>query len=285
MQHLFAWSSLDESSDRKQRDAFVVAGLVMAQPAWTELERAWDRMVTDRGIGHFKTSEFRGLRGGFAKFHDGTKYPKPTGRAAAQEIFDDLALLIRSNKHWSLGLAVGLNLSDYRALRKSSRVRRLFPRNPYRFVYHTIMVMLAMMVGEFKESEPIAFLCDEHSLAKDLSNTYAALKESNPHAARFMGSLTFTKDELSPALQVADLIVGEYKDYFVRRVKGKATAHSEYSEFMEAMKGPMGIFYLDKRVLSDMARANMLIDGKPSIRSLRHAKLFPDLLKRRTTPI
>jgi Protein of unknown function (DUF3800) len=280
MEHTFVWSSMDESSDREQKYAFVVTGLMMSQPSWTDLERYWNLELTKKSINHFKTSEYRGLRGEFSRFRDSSQYPNPSGRDAAKDIFNNLALLIRSNKHWSIGLSVGLNLRDYRLLRKSSRMRQLFPRNPYRFVYQTALVLQAMIISEFKNSEPIAFLCDEHSKAKELGASYDALKDINPNAARFMGSLSFGSDSQSPALQIADLIAGEYKDYFVRRVKGEIAT---YSNFMEAMKGHVGILYWDRRRLVQLADANLLVDGKPSLRSSRQAKLFHDLLGHRFT--
>ena len=41
----FIWSVLDESSDRLQRKAFVVAGYLARQAAWADIERFWSRRL------------------------------------------------------------------------------------------------------------------------------------------------------------------------------------------------------------------------------------------------
>jgi hypothetical protein len=137
----FFWTSIDESSDRTQEYAFVVAGLVSRQDYWFEIERQWDRTLKRHSLEYFKTSEYLGLNGQFKRFRDKGEYPKPSGRDAAREIVDELELIIRSSRVKGIGLAI--DLQDYRAARKSSRIRKVFPSDPYRFGYQMLMVYIA----------------------------------------------------------------------------------------------------------------------------------------------
>jgi len=123
----------------------------------------------------------------------------------------------------------------------------------------------------------IAFLCDEHSKAPNLLASYPALKESNPLTARYMGSLTFGKDEDWAALQAADLIAGLCKDFSVERFQGNDSLEGKAQVLRAQMGDAMGISYLDESLLRKIVEANHLHNGRPSIRSARQQKLFSDL--------
>jgi len=116
---MFIWTALDESVDRLQRHAYVVAALLTSQQNWSSIERAWKKRLEKDGLTYFKTSEYRGLNGEFSRFKNEELYPKPTGRKAAREILNDLKLILKSEDLVGLGLAI--NLQDYRKARKSSK--------------------------------------------------------------------------------------------------------------------------------------------------------------------
>ena len=84
---MFIWTALDESVDRLQRHAYVVAALLTSQQNWSSIERAWKKRLEKDGLTYFKTSEYRGLNGEFSRFKNEELYPKPTGRKAAREIY------------------------------------------------------------------------------------------------------------------------------------------------------------------------------------------------------
>jgi uncharacterized protein DUF3800 len=273
---MFVWTGMDESVDRLQKHAYIVAGILTSQANWSRIERAWNKRLKQDGLDYFKTSEYRGLNKQFAKFRDGNVYPRPAGRAAAKEVLTDLALILKSENH--IGLGMGLNLSDYRNIRKSSNARKILPANPYRFMYQLSMVAIATQVSQSDYPQVVAFLCDEHSKAKQLASSYSSLKESNPIAATCMGSLTFGKDSEWVAIQVADMVAGICKDYFVDLFQGKIADQEIANEKLKEDIGKhIGIYFIDKLALKRIVAGNLLHGGKPSIRSAKQAKLFDDL--------
>lgn len=273
---MFVWSALDESSDRLQRDVYVVAGLLATSEDWFETERLWNRYLSSKGLNHFRTSEYRGLKGEFAKYRDEAVYPKPRGREAAKEILDDLAQIVRTSP--VVGIVLGMNLRGYRELRRGARARHLFPMNPYRHLYQTMLVRIAAFMGDLPSPQIVAFLCDEHSRGAQLANSYSELKRLNPISAQYMGSLSFQHDENSAAIQAADLVAALCKDYYVKQVKGKAT-----EDDLEALTANIGMHiglgYIDKPLLKKLIQANYLKNGRPSIRSSLQQKLFNDLFR------
>jgi hypothetical protein len=70
----FIWAALDESSDRLQRKAFVVAGYLARQAAWADIERFWSRRLEQeadpRPMRYFSTQECLHLSGEFRRFRD-----------------------------------------------------------------------------------------------------------------------------------------------------------------------------------------------------------------------
>lgn len=274
---MFIWSALDESADRLQKDAYAVAGLLATSEDWFESERIWNRYLERKGIKYFKTSEYRGLKGQFGKFRDNYAYPVDgAGRAASREILNDLSQIIRTSP--IVGLVIGMNLRDYREIRRSSRARYLLPQSPYRHMYQTSLVRVASFTASMPTPQSVAFLCDEHSKAAQLAQSYPELKRLNPISGACMGSLSFKKDEDSAAIQMADLIAGLCKDFFVRKVKGTAENCDRISLESEIGKH-IGLGYIDKPLLRKLIQANTLKNGKPSICSSLQQKLFDDLFE------
>jgi hypothetical protein len=273
---MFVWTALDESADKLQKHAYIVAGILTAQSNWSRIERAWNKRLAKDGLAYFKTSEYRRLKGEFAKFSDENVYPKPEGRNAAREIFSDLSLILKSENH--VGLALALNLSDYRKVLRSKRARKILPSNPYRLMYQTSMIAMALHIGHSEHPEVIAFLCDEHSKGSQLANSYASLKKANPNAAEYMGSLTFGSDVQWAPIQVADMVAGICKDYFVEYFSGRIP---DEMKALQKVKSEIGthiqLSYLDEVALRRIVDGNLLNEGRPSLRSPRQEKLFSNL--------
>lgn len=276
--YMFAWAALDESADKRQEHSYVVAGLLTAQPIWNDIERAWNRRLNREGMDYFKTSEFLGLRGQFERFRNKNKYPEPTGREAANEIREDLALILRSET--VIGVVTALRLKDYKRVRTTARAKKILPRSHHQFMYQLAIVTIAAHVAGFSKPEVIAFLCDEHSKAPSILSSYAALKAYNPMSAEYMGSLTFDSDERWVALQAADLIAGACKEFTVKVLTGQAKNIEEERTKLRAFIGSgMGLTSINESMLRKLVEANYLHDGKPSIRSARQQKLFKDLFE------
>lgn len=272
----FIWAALDESADRERKLVFVVAGYLARQRNWTEIERQWmlrlERKSDPHPMKYFSNSECTSLTGEFARFRDNTTYPKPQGRLAADKIRDDLQGIMRDAP--AAGFAVGVPLKDYRAARKSSRVRTLLGTDPYEQTYALTMICIAgKLEDEMPSREVVAYLCDEHDKAINVRNLYDELKRQNPVCGRWMGSLSHEDNKSSPALQAADLLAARCKDFLVELTKDPDIPKLR-DTFKRRVGGNVGIKYLDKESLRLLVDANLLKDGKPSIYSTQQLTFF-----------
>lgn len=274
----FLRTALDESTDRHRQHVFVVAGYLARQEkvGWEDIENKWQQILTKAGMKYFSTSEYTSLTGEFARFRDAVKYPKPQGRLAATKIRDHLQNIMKNGR--AAGFGLGFILKDYRAIRKSSRVRKVLHSDPYGEAYTMMMVIIA---GEIEEQMPsrelVAFLCDEHDKAVNVKNIYDELKRMNPVCGKRMGSLTHMDNEESPALQAADLLAAQCKEMFVEQLT-RPNDRTLRDTFKSRVGSEVSVRYMDKQTLMQLVDANLLKNGKPSIYSTQQLIMFKDLL-------
>lgn len=275
----FIWSPLDESTDKERRHVFVVAGYIARQREWTEIERKWKLRLEKENepspMKYFKTSECQRLSGEFTRFRDKTKYPQPQGRIAANKVRDDLLQILKSSA--AAGIGLGVFLKDYKNIRKNARARKVLPSDPYLGAYHQIIIQIC---GDLREEMPstetVAFLIDSHDLATTLVDTYPLLKHHNPLCAEWMGSITPMEDELSPALQAADLLAALCKDVLVEQIT--TPKDRTLRDTFKSRVGDVRVCYMNKQFLQLLVNANLLRNGKPSIGSTQQLKIFQDIL-------
>jgi hypothetical protein len=280
----FLWSALDESSDRAKRKMFVVAGYLARQAAWTDIERYWmlrlERESDPEPMKYFSTHECMYLTGEFKRFRDPIKYPKPKGRVAADAVRDDLNAILRSAS--AMGFGLGVNLKDYRDVRKSSRARKALGPDPYEQTYLMMMIVIAgecedQMAGK-AATETVAFLCDTHERSTNIKAVYDKLLNNNPACAPWMGSLTYMDNKKSPAIQAADLLAGRCKDFLVECLNDSSD-DARIERWKPVLGRNVGILCMDKRSLQLVVEANVLRKGKPSIYSTQQPSLFKDLIR------
>ena len=278
----FIWTGLDESSDRLQRKMFVVAGYLARQAEWTDIERHWMRRLEQeadpRPMRYFSSSECMYLSGEFRRFRDPIKYPKPQGRIAADAIKDDLQGILRSSS--AMGFALGVNLKDYRAVRKSSRARQALLANPYENSYLMMMIVIAGKceddIPHRKGTETVAFLCDSHTRSTNVQAVYNKLIDNNPECGPWMGSLTYMDNKKSPAIQAGDLLASRCKELLIQCLDDE-DASTEH--FKPILGRNVGVLCMDKSSLNKLVDANVLKKGKPSIYSTRYLPLFREIIK------
>jgi hypothetical protein len=283
----FIRAGLDEISDRLQCEVFVVAGYLARQAEWTEIERFWMRRLEQecdpKPMKYFSSQECRGLTGEFRRFRDPKKYPKPNGRIAADAVRDDLQGILRSS--YAMGFGLGINLRDYRSVRKSSRARKALPSNPYEFAYLMTMIVIA---GECDDQMPskvdketVAFLCDEHNRSVNVRAVYDRLRDNNPKCSRWMGSLTHMDNEKSPAIQAGDLLAGRCKQLILECLD--SDDEKDAGRYKPILGRNVGVLCMDKRSLLLAVDANVLKKGKPSIYSTQQLGMFKELISRNKT--
>lgn len=283
----FLWTSLDECSDQKQRKVFVVAGYLASQDEWTEIERCWLRRLEQecdpRPMAYFSARECKALRGEFWRFRDKIKYPPPEGRNAANAIRDDLQLILRSSL--TRGFVLGINLGDYRSVRRSSRARKVLLSNPYENGYLTTFIRVAATCDEEMPSrvntETVAFLCDSHNLSANVKAVYDNLRDHNPRCAPWMGSLTYMDNKKSPALQAADLLASQSKDFLIEYIENprKETLEQIVARWKPIFGRNVGIGCMNKTSLKAVVDANVPRNGRFSIYSTKQLALLKDLTR------
>lgn len=281
----FLWASLDESADRQRRKVFVVAGYLARQASWTEIERQWmlrlEQECDPQPMKYFSSNECICLNGEFRRFR---KYPAAKGRQAADAVRDDLRQILRSAD--AVGFGMGVNMKDYRAVRRSSRARLTLHTDPYEQTYVTMLINIAAACQDdmphLVNMETVAFLCDEHDRAVNVKNVYDKLKASNPRCEPWMGSLAFMDNEKSPAIQAADLLASGCRQFLVETIDHPGQeAHARLLEQWKPILGRnVGIKCMDKRSLSLCVDANVPRKGtgKLSIYSTQQPSLFGNLL-------
>jgi len=278
----FMWTSLDESADKERKHVFVVAGYLARQRDWTEIERQWVLRLEKDSIKYFSSSECMRLMGEFARFRNQDKYPKPSGRKAADKIRDDLQEIMKKTK--APGLALGLLLKNYRAMWKNARARKILRRDPYEHMYTMMMIVIAgeledeFLKGEWPVRETVAYLCDEHDKSANIKAVYDELKRQNPICAQWMGSLSYMDNKESPALQAADLLASRCKDALVQEFAKGQDHQSVVEEFRNQVGKHVLVRHFDKKSLHNLVEGNLLKDGKPSIYSTQQLVLAKDFL-------
>lgn len=283
----FMWSALDESTDKKQRYGFVVAGYLARQDEWTEIERKWtlrlEKECDPEPMRYFSTSECGWLSGQFARFRDPEKYPKPLGRQAADKIRDDLLEIVKNSP--AFGFALGVGFSDYKAMRrKSARNRKLLLPDPYEHMYTMMMIIIA---GDFEEEyeeglflsrETIAYLCDQHDKYANVQSVYSDLKRQNPVCAQWMGSITDMDNEDSPALQAGDLLAAICKEELKVMIRAGSVRRIVSEGFRQKVGPNVRFRCFDRKTLQQLVDANMLRREKSSIHSTQQLILAKDFI-------
>jgi hypothetical protein len=223
------------------------------------------------------------LTGEFRRFKDPVKYPFPAGRQAANAIRDDLRQIMRTSN--VRGFALGINLKDYRSVRKSSRARQTLGPNPYEQGYLTMLIRIAgtcddEMPGRVN-SETVAFLCDEHDRSVNVKSVYDNLRLHNPRCAPWMGSLNYMDNEKSPALQAADLLASMSKDFLIESIEKvqRESRESIAAKWKPIIGRNVGIGCMDKKSLNLTVDANIPKGGKSSIYSTQNLILFNDMIR------
>src|SRR5271170_1297739 len=121
---------LDDSKDQDQSKVFVSAGFLGTREYWSDLRLGWSKCLKEYGLEYFKTSEYKMLRGQFAKFKT-ADYTAPTGREKANEIRDSL-LSIPRNLRGIKGIGVIIPVEDYAKVCARQEAKEFFAAKPYR---------------------------------------------------------------------------------------------------------------------------------------------------------
>ena len=194
---------IDDSKDRHAEKVVVSGIFVGDKKRWGYLRTKWNKRLADEGMKYFKCAEYYGLRGEFGKFQSESKYPKPTGRQAAQRVFDDLEGIIKDANIMSLGIVI--LVPDYNEVRAMPEAQDKIPESPYSLALNSGFFETVKVINKTRGTHMVAFVHDDDERFAQYRECYQQFKIKNPKTAKHMGGFIPLDDEKHPPLQAADL--------------------------------------------------------------------------------
>jgi hypothetical protein len=208
-------SYLDESSDQKKKEALCVGGILINDTCLSQIQDAWIAGLKIAGISYFHFTECKGLHGEF--FHYRAKYKSEAKNVAGNILanFEDILL----STSW-IGFGLGIVIQDYLGvLREFPGVSIFYSRDPTDFAYGQIMYEIAKAVRKNARGWQAAFFIDESSDYPKISDTFRGVKTNHPIIGKTMATVAPLNDKKTPALQMADLLVGNIKESFIKALR------------------------------------------------------------------
>jgi hypothetical protein len=195
----------DEGNDAK---VFLMGGWLSDVAEWEQFSEEWaTELKAAPSIEYFKNNEAMGLKGQFAEWTEECRYQKL------------LAFARIIAKHELVGFVGGVGLAKFTTLFGGSILPKKTLRSilrytePYHFACQCVISMtLGYQVLEAKNlSERVDFIFDEGvRFLDDCAANYPKLKSVfPPEAAAIAGTVGSENDRCTPALQAADLLVGQ----------------------------------------------------------------------------
>lgn len=195
---------LDDSKDRSQEVAVVSAGFVGTKDDWEQLRSSWKATLKKHGLEYFKSSEYYGLSGQFAKFRS-AEYPCPKGREAAQQMRSELQAVL-GNHPRIRGLGVLIVINDFHRVMSRPEARGIIPPNPYHIAFNSVLDRTVKNVVSWSKHGVVAFVHDSGPDYASLRSSYEEFKKRNPNRARRIAGFSPMDDKEHPELQAADMM-------------------------------------------------------------------------------
>jgi hypothetical protein len=195
---------VDDSKDSQQAKMLVCAGWIGERNDWMAFCKRWNNRLTQDGIGYFKTSEYKMLKGEFEKFRSLTA---PAGREAAREIRNDLLAIISSYEHiYSVGVCIPMD--EWCTVSSRPEAKDILG-HPYHRAIESVWfqtVKRGFRTIHTHRHSVVQFVHDEGPDSEELLSLYGAFKRLNPKTAKYLAGFACLDDKLNPPLQAADLI-------------------------------------------------------------------------------
>ena len=209
---------MDESFDMKQQGIFAVGCVMGRGVQMFELERRWETLRKQRGLAFFKASQCARGKGEFAQFVAKPGSPSAEEQALLESISLSFIRLILNPVPWDPTKyicvhGVGVDQQDfYKVSNSSPRAQEILGRDPYRLGYAFAMIQCAWVMKQLGTGEHVSFMCDESEQYSPLAaEAYQSLLKTNPSAAGYMGTFSFSDEKKCEQLQAADAAVFEIR--------------------------------------------------------------------------
>jgi hypothetical protein len=245
---------MDESFDPKRagkaRGFFVVAGVMGRGWAIFELERNWEKLLTQYGLDYFKASENALGKKQFSKFVKDPANISQEERALLDSISLDFINLIPlpvklDSTHYLTCSGVAVLQEDFYEVTKDPHARAVLGDSPYRLAYDLAFVSSAWLMKQLGEGWGVSVVCDEHEVHSPLApRAYHKLKEINPQAAEYLLSFTSIDEKKCRPVQAADAMVYEVRRALNTRHKIPGLADPDYRPQFRVLTGGQAIAYI-----------------------------------------
>ena len=194
---------MDESGTDDTKPIIAVAGWLSTFETWVEFEKEWKRYVAPFG-GDFHSTDF------WARHSYGADWPNDKRLSFVKGLAEIIC------KYSLIGVGFGFPKEDYNVA-LSEEIRRVF-RDPY---YYCVGACASFLISYYEQiplssrpPKPLRFMFDR----KNGSEWYAAkvFYQAKTWFDRdeILGDMGFGKREDEPALQAADLLVGEMRRFY-----------------------------------------------------------------------
>ena len=211
---------IDDSAD-KERKKFVIAGaLIGDQSDWRAFGRKWrDVLKRPPAIKYFHQKEFVRRSGEFEQFTDRAKWPRGTGRDAANSKRDLLRNVLEGSPISAIGIAI--LIPDYEQVRKErADAAKYFPKDAFEIALQETLNQCVKAVRKIDSKSDLVIISDKSTKASRYTEVFEGFTRKNPVSAQYLRGIMHLDDEKITGLQAADLCAGVIKKEFDRREAG-----------------------------------------------------------------
>lgn len=208
-------SYLDESADKKKREAFCVGGILIHEENLSRIRHEWTQRVHRAGIPYFRYADCKGLHGAFLSYR---KRFKDDASQEADRVLKDLEDILLSAP-WG-GFSAAVLVSEYIGiLSEFPAAKHIFREDPTESAYGQMFYEIARQVRRNAKGFQVAYFIDESSDYSKIYDMFQATKINHPIIGKTMKTIAPLNDKETPALQMADLVTGMIRDEFIAWVQ------------------------------------------------------------------
>jgi hypothetical protein len=213
---------LDDSADATQSEVFVAAGFFCVDPEWKRLRREWRKILKPHGITYYRTTDWRNLKGDFAKLKE--KWGDTRARQIADHIRKQL-INVMDGSALLMGFGFGISMKDFwevdvmpEARACSQWMRRCHDYQSYAFgnvfgkITHTV---LQLPPGD----NYLFFVCDDSTHYRKIKRALDRFKRKYPALGERILSIAPLDDKKITELQMADFMTDVAREMVTRHIE------------------------------------------------------------------
>lgn len=197
---------IDDSADQSKSTAAVAGAFLGDQQQWANLVKPWQERLVIEGVPYYRSTSLRSWRGPFFCYQDRTRYSVEQAREAEKNIRGDLQEIIRNSG--VIGFAHYVPLAMYKSVRATvPMAAEVFPEDAFEVAMQSLIRDCAKEFRKhYGDIHQLDFVCDQGPSSHIILQAYESFKRHNPDFSELIGSLTFADDQVTPALQAADMM-------------------------------------------------------------------------------